>query len=160
MRTEMGYGITPRQDSDALVSGEGATKWVGAHLVLLFALSGCVLGGTVKSFAPAATPAGLDISVQLDRASYAGELLAVEDSALLLVVRHPNPDSTNVPRLARIPTRRIRHVSGVINMRGTWGVRNANDYRPLARYPQGVNADLEARLAAAYGVPAVRWVSP
>jgi hypothetical protein len=121
-------------------------------------IAGCVLGPTVDGFAPATTPAGLDISVQVERASYAGELLAVEDTALLMVVRFPNPDSSNVPRLARVATRRIRHVSGVISMRGTWTASNAEEYRPLSRYPQGVNAELEARLAAAYHVAGVRWV--
>jgi hypothetical protein len=121
-------------------------------------LAGCVMGGTVESFAPAATPAGLDVTLRLGGRSVAGELLAVEDSSLLLVVRFPNPDSSSMPRLARVQTRRIRSIEGSVALRGGWVPSDSAKYRRMARYPQGVNRDLEARLVAAYQVLAVGWV--
>jgi hypothetical protein len=98
------------------------------------------------------------LTVQLERRSITGELLAVEDTALMMVVRFPNPDSSDTPRIARVATRRIQGITGAVSSTGRWTAALAAKYRPLSRYPQGVSTDLEARLVAAYGVPAVRWI--
>ena len=129
-----------------------------AVMGVMLVVTGCVLGTTMESFTPAHSPAGMDVTLQVAERTYAGELLAVEDTALLLVVRFPNPDSSTVPRLARVPTRQIRDVTGLINVRERWVASDANRFRPLARYPQGVSSALEARLAEAYGVERVQWV--
>lgn len=132
------------------------TSFAAVGLTALVA--GCVLGARVETFAPAATPAGLDLTMQLERSGIAGELLAVEDTALLLVVRFPNPDSTDTPRLARVSTRQIKNLLNGIAPRGAWSSRHTKQLRPLARYPKGVTPDLEARLVAAYQVPRVGWL--
>src|SRR5690606_29243048 len=87
----------------------------------------------------------------------AGELLAVEDTALLVAVRWPHPDSSaSAPRLARIATRHIRAIDGPAPLRAAWHPKNRERYRLLSRYPQGVSASPEGELVAEVGPDALR----
>ena len=86
--------------------------------VLALMLTGCVLGPTVAGYTPANTIGGLELTVQLERRSITGELLAVEDTALMMVVRFPNPDSSDTPRIARVATRRIQGITGAVSSTG------------------------------------------
>jgi hypothetical protein len=127
--------------------------------MLLF--SSCVIGPTPAKWVPANTAQGLDVTLRTTRPFLAGELLAVEDTALFVAVRWPHPDSSaNTPRLARVATRHIRAIDGPAPLRSPWRPQVRERYRMLSRYPQGVSPALEAQLVAAYGADAVRWVTP
>lgn len=135
-------------------------RLVSVLLVLSVAITGCVLGSRVATFPPAQTPGGVDVTLRFGSSQLAGELLAVEDTSLLIAVRWPNPDSSNTPRLARVATRGIRAVAGPVSTRQGWAKSDPVRFRNVARYPQGVSTALEARLVAAYAVDSVRWVRP
>lgn len=117
-----------------------------AILPLALLVSGCAMGPKVRTYSPAHTPAGLELTVQSGRDAVTGELLAVLDTALLLVIHRPDPDSSGMPRLARVPAPR------------TWSAKEKEHHRLLARYPQGVSPQLEARLATAYQVDSIPWL--
>jgi hypothetical protein len=105
----------------------------------------------VKKFAPAHEPAGVAIRLRLHFGKgtqlVAGELLAVQDSGLLL------RDST---RIVFVPNDSVRY--GETTTRGT-GLSFARkpvgstreQLRLLSRFPGGVSADLLSSLLAAYG---------
>ena len=129
-----------------------------ALLALPTLVGGCVIGPKLATFGPATTPAGVDVMLQVERTQITGELLAVEDTAVLIVLRTPDGGKTGGPPLVRVPTRKISYVGGTVTMRGRWGNMHTARLRPLARYPQGVTPDLEARLAEAYQAPHVGWM--
>lgn len=129
-----------------------------AAVVAAVVATGCVLGATPAKFRPAQTPGGIELSLRLEERLVSGEILAVEDSAFLMTVRTPDPATGSLPRLARVPFRSIRHATGAVNLTPPWTHADLERVRLMARYPQGVNAALEARLVAAYAVDGVRWV--
>lgn len=118
------------------------------RLVLPLLLAACSIGPSGKSYAPAKGPAGAAVEIRLHgNRELGGELLAVEDSTLLLVenrqlIRVEIPAIQSI-RAPRISTRQLDQP-----MRGR--------LRLISRYPQGVSPDLEARLLQAYGALAVR----
>ncbi len=123
---------------------------------------GCV-GTHAGSLRPANEPAGVVATLHASRPGFAhepwelrrerlaGELLAVQDTAFLLLIDR---------RLTLIPYGAVRHgfaeqqenfyLSGRAPNRGL-----RERLRLVSRYPQGVSPELLARLLAAYGQPAV-----
>jgi hypothetical protein len=114
--------------------------------LLVATTTGCIIGGTVENYEPAHTASGRVLTLTVGTVTLSGELLAVQDSTVMMVVRWPNPDSSSVPRLARF------------RIPGSWTPGDRSRYTLEARYPGGVTASLEARLAAAYAVDSVRWL--
>jgi len=118
---------------------------------LLF-LAACSVGTTSRSYPPATGPAGATVTLELTgKRHVVGELLAVEDTTLLVLqerelVRVPLPliTSGKAPKLS---------FSGQ-SLTGEPRER----LRLISRYPQGVGAELEARLLEAYGQSGVREV--
>jgi len=117
-------------------------------LVLSLLLAACSIGPSGKSYPPAKGPAGAAVEIELHRnRGIGGELLAVEDTTLLLVenrqlirVAIPAVKSLRGPRIS------TRQLDEPMRQR----------LRLISRYPQGVSAELEARLLQAYGAPDVR----
>lgn len=123
------------------------------HLASLLGLAcvGCVVGGRVRSFEPANAPGGGTVTVRTKASAYTGELLALEDSTVLLVQRGT---------LMRVPARLIRAVDAPYG--GGLGQPDSTRrgrLRLIARYPKGVTTDLEQRLLEAYHQAAVKVVS-
>ncbi|HET7711791.1 MAG TPA: hypothetical protein VFL80_07665 [Thermoanaerobaculia bacterium] len=121
-------------------------------LLLALALTGCALGPKVDSFAPARSAAGIEASLALDGgASAKGELLAVEETALVLL---------NQKVVTRVPYSSIRSgtfpQSGVAITNGRFqNAESREKLRLLSRFPQGLTPPLLASLLAAYGQEAI-----
>ena len=135
-------------------------------------------GPEVHAFPPAVQPAGITSHIYVFDAFLQAELLAVEDSALLVLVDQLS-EHRLAGRFARIPFSRIRtarfmhaglvrysfsrfllpgrnhrpmpepYVSSGGNIGRNVGVRE--HLRRFSRFPQGVNEDLLSRLSTVYG---------
>ena len=121
-------------------------------LTALLLLGACLVGTTGRSYAPAKGPAGATVSLDLTgRREVSGELLAVEESSLLVLQER---------ELVRVAVALIE--SGKAPKISFSGEGLAGDTRErlrlVSRYPQGVSAELEARLLQAYGATAVRQI--
>ena len=124
-------------------------------------VSGCAIGPVPSGYPPALGPAGAQLRLQVGRVFVVGELLAVEDTTLLLAVNAvgtPGGDST--APLVRVPLRSIKTTAGLFHITGRWRDEDRYRYRPISRYPAGVPPELEHRLLAAFGADSVRWVQP
>lgn len=129
-------------------------------VVALGALNGCTIGQTVSDVSIARQPLGVEVRVSVDDREIAGELLALGDSALLLL-----GDS-----LTLIPYRVIR--GGQSLRSGGWRrtvqigprftlIRSDREWlRLVSRYPQGASPELVRGLLQAYGQDSVRVVTP
>lgn len=124
---------------------------LGASALLL--LAACPVGTTGKGYAPAKGPAGATVTLELTaRPQIVAELLAVEESALLVV---------REGRVARVPLSLVASGKAPkVSFTGpTLTGETRERLRLISRYPQGVSADLEARLLEAYGQSGVEEVS-
>lgn len=124
------------------------------HLVSIlgFACAACVVGQHLDSFEPANGPAGgtVTLTTKVKPIGYMGELLAVEDSALLLVRNDT---------LMRVPSSLIRSIDAPYGGgSGKLDKHQREKLRLISRYPKGVTPDLEQRLLAAYHQPGVKVV--
>jgi hypothetical protein len=114
--------------------------------VALIALMGCMLGPTTRTFAPAHGPKGIEADLRFKVGRLAGEVLEVQDSALVLL-------STN--RVVRVPIEAI--VIGRFSRRGTLIQEGHVDRGTLAslklvsRFPAGMTPEIRTRLLAVYG---------
>lgn len=114
-------------------------------------VAACTIGTHAKNYAPAKGPAGAMVNLQLtDRTRITGELLAVEQTALLIL-----RDS----QLVRIELSRVRTGSAPkLSFNGQLRGDSRDRLRLISRYPQGVSPELEGQLARAYGQGGVRTV--
>jgi hypothetical protein len=112
--------------------------------LLALVLTGCAIGPGPESFLPATSPAGIAVEIEsVQRARMTGELLEVQDTALLVL-------ADKQVRLA--PYRAIR--AAVFHQRGDlWlgGTRTPepsqrDELRRLARFPAGTPAEARRRL--------------
>lgn len=140
-------------------------------------MSACIpyYGPDVNEFAPATRPAGIAAVLDVGGDTFRAEILALDDDALIVLVDR-TPQHTMAGRLARIPLAGI-HAAEFENAGGfdysfwtfflAWGPPEPPDPLSLvtqgtdpaiherlnlmARYPQGVNAELLAHLESVYG---------
>ena len=118
---------------------------VGCCLIV----AACTVGTHARNYQPARGPAGAMVNLELlDKSRTRGELLAVEDSTLLLL---RDSQLVRVP-LSQVRSGRAPKVS--FNSRMRTGTRE--QLRLISRYPQGVSTELEGRLLTAYGQREVR----
>jgi hypothetical protein len=119
--------------------------------ILLAGAVACSVGPRPEKIQPAREPAGATIGLQLrggrSKLLVTGELLAVQDSGLLV------RDTT---RIVLVPNRAIRTgtllVPGIgLTFSGRPSGATRERLRLVSRYPAGVPADLLRRLLAAYG---------
>lgn len=122
-------------------------------VLALLLVAACPIGTTGRGYAPAKGPAGATVTLELTgHRRIVGELLAVEDTALLVLedrqlVRVPLPliVSGNAPKVS------------FNGQAATGGLGEPGErLRLISRYPQGVSAELEERLLQAYGQSGVR----
>ena len=116
----------------------------------IFLLGACYVGTSARNYAPAKGPAGAMLELDLEGARKAGgELLAVEDSTLLLLVGR---------NLVRLPMSQVKHGRAPKLSFSRDDLRGEKRYRLrlISRYPQGLTPELEARLLEAYGADSVR----
>ena len=118
-------------------------------LPLLLALAGCSTGPSLRSFAPAKSPAGVQAELRVGGRNerVRGEVLEVRDSSLILV--------RDGARVTLIPIRRIYSGKfakvGYLIGQGEISDGDRRRLRLLSRFPGGMQPDIEARLLAVYG---------
>ena len=118
--------------------------------VVVLGVGGCHSGPSAEHFAPAMGPRGVLVSVDVGRSKVSGELLEVQDSALLVL-------QLDVTKVMLVPLREIRtavfHQRGPMVMHGAFiiGGTAAAEARLLSRYPAGLTPTLRTALLAAYG---------
>lgn len=127
------------------------------RLLLLAAagfLTGCPVGNNLATFEPAQRPGGIIVEVRLKRDNSAinGELLAVQDSAFLVL----STAKTQIVRINEAAIRRVKASYGSFIAPVTGVERDR--IRKASRYPSGVSAELERRLLDVYRLSAVTLV--
>ena len=135
-----------------------------AFLSLLLSAA-CTIGPGVGGFRPAQGPEGVSARLTLtsEAGELAGEVLAVEESALLIYVhREGSGREERLDRyLARVPFGAVRRADFQQVGKGNDVLRDPEflgRLRLVSRYPQGVSEELLARIEQAYGE--VRMVEP
>ena len=110
-------------------------------------LPACYHGPSIYTFYPVQRPTGVDADLRLAKTRVSGELLEVQDSALIVL--------TDSERVVSVPLRGIR--VGTFDKLGTLIVEGFDTksavvrLRPFSRFPAGLTAALRARLLAVYG---------
>jgi hypothetical protein len=114
--------------------------------VAVLGFSACMVGPSTRTFAPANWPDGIEADLRLKRSRIQGELLAVQDSALLVL----RDDRVVLVLLAAI---RVGSFSqrGVLVENGHALRGTLPRLRLVSRFPAGLTPELKARLLAAYG---------
>jgi hypothetical protein len=119
------------------------------------ALAACHSGPSVESFAPARGPYGIEVDLRVAREHILGELLEVQDSALLV---------RRGAQLLLVPLRVIKSGSfdtrGVLISGGRADPKVLEQLRLVSRFPAGLTPELRARLLAAYGQTEIERVGP
>ena len=110
-------------------------------------LAACYHGPSIYTFDPVNRPSGVDADLRLQKTRVSGELLEVQDSALIVL--------TDSKKVVSVPLRAIR--AGVFDKLGTLLIEGLEPQSALAklrsfsRFPFGLTPELRARLLAAYG---------
>lgn len=128
-------------------------RTISGGLLAPLLLAACMVGTSGRNYAPAKSPAGATVSIDLgDSRRITGELLAVEETTLLVLQEH---------ELIRVAVTLIRSGKAPkISFTGQSLVDTTRErLRLVSRYPQGVSPELEARLLQAYGTTSVRQIS-
>jgi hypothetical protein len=118
---------------------------ISAAVVLLAA---CYHGPSIRNFEPANAPDGIAADLRLRKARIHGELLAVEDSALIVL--------TDQDRIVMAPLDSIRQgifgdLGEVLGESGDIHRNRRERLRLLSRFPGGLTPEIRTRLLAAYG---------
>jgi hypothetical protein len=123
----------------------------GVSALLFFAVLGCHVGRNIDTFAPAQWPDGVEISLTLRGGGTAwGELLAVQDTAFVVLVR----DTVVLVTYGAIAGAQVTQVGQLHEIPP--GPEDATSLRLVSRFPQGLAPDLLARLLAAYRQSALK----
>jgi hypothetical protein len=130
------------------------SKFVFSALAITM-IAGCFVGPSVESYAVSGTPYGAQVTIAVEGKRFDAELLAVRDSALLVLRER---------EILLIPFQTITDATFARTAAG-YAVTLSNGRPPTAeqaerlrlqsRYPQGVSPELERRLLTAYGQPAI-----
>ncbi len=121
------------------------------HPMLLAFLSlsivGCHMGARAETMAVATSPVGATANLTLAQGSTSGELLAVEDTGLLILRGQSLvPVSYSVIRIAAFPDVGVRYsIDGRVPNLAT-----IRSLRLVSHFPQGMSKDIRATLAARY----------
>jgi hypothetical protein len=121
-------------------------------LLALLQLAACSVGTTGKNYPPAKGPAGASVMLELGgKRTLAGELLAVEDSSLVVQaggrlhrVSLPSIRSGKAPKISFTGPALNDSIQGRLRL--------------VSRFPQGISPELERRLLEAYGQPAMQEI--
>jgi hypothetical protein len=131
-------------------------RYIGVllSLVAVGALTGCPVGANLGTFEPAQRPGGITVEVTLlkSKTPISGELLAVQDSAFLVL----NLERTKIVRIKEAAIRRVKASYGsfIAPVRAF----ERDRIRAASRYPKGVGAELEKKLLDAYRLNSVTMV--
>ncbi len=123
---------------------------VGAALAAL-ALVACHVGTRVFSFGPAVDPEGVSAQIVTNAGTFEAELLAVSDTALLLLRNR----TVVLARYAVIRAATFQQVSETVDRGVAPDSATRERLRLISRFPQGVSREQLRALLAAYGQAAV-----
>jgi hypothetical protein len=120
-----------------------------AVAVAVLGIGACHAGLSAKRFIDTSGPEGIQVNVELGHGRLLGELLEVQDSALLVLRLTPE-------QVVSVPLRGIRtavyYKRGLFMYRGAFvDEPRAVEARLLSRYPNGLTPALRAALLASYG---------
>ena len=107
----------------------------------------CYHGPSVYTFEPVQRPNGVDADLRLGKTRVRGELLEVQDTALIVL--------TDSARVVSVPLRLIQ--AGTFDKLGTLIIEGLKPQsavvrlRPFSRFPAGLTPELRTRLLAVYG---------
>jgi hypothetical protein len=119
-------------------------------------LAACQVGTKPSTFPPAVTPNGVTATIRtVEKATVTGELLAVEDSALL--VWRAGTAMARVP-LDAIELATFAKLRVTIDRGHALSRDDREQLRLTSRFPQGIREDTMARLLEASGAQAVEEV--
>jgi len=110
-------------------------------------LAACYHGPSIYTWDPVQRPTGVDADLRLEKTRVSGELLEVQDSALIVL--------TDSKRVVSVPLREIR--DGTFDKLGTLIVQGVDTIsalvrlRPFSRFPAGLTPELRLRFLAVYG---------
>ena len=110
-------------------------------------LTACYHGPSLYTFDPVRGPTGVDADLRLKKQRVSGELLEVQDSAVIVL--------TDSKRVVLVPLRAIQ--AGLFDKLGTLLIEGLDPQPALAklrsfsRFPFGLTPELRTRLLAAYG---------
>jgi len=126
-------------------------------LALVLVMGGCTFGPRVDHEPLAREPRGANVTLQARNASVAGELLAVQDTALLVL--------TTEQRMVLVPYRGLRRGDAEMRIPIVRGGEPPSEaqrtrLRRVSRYPQGVDSALQRALLDAYGQPEIEVFRP
>ena len=120
-------------------------RYIVISSVLVFAA--CYHGPSIYTFDPVRRPTGVDADLRLKKQRVSGELLEVQDSAVIVL--------TDSKRVVLVPLRAVQ--AGLFDKLGTLLIEGLDPHSALAklrsfsRFPFGLTPELRARLLAAYG---------
>ena len=117
--------------------------------VIALGIGGCHAGLSAERFIETSGPEGIQVNMELGHGRLRGELLEVQDSALLVL-------RLNAEQVVSVPLREIRAAvyrnRGLFIRRGAFvDEATAAEARLLSRYPAGLTPALRAALLASYG---------
>lgn len=138
-----------------------------AFLLATTVLTGCMVGQKVSSFSPARGAQGVRVDIQKGMGSWisGAELLAIQDTALLVLRVHRRPVSQERvawadQQVVLVPLRIIQTarfaqmgISTLVEDGRFRSMSGREQVRLVSRYPQGVGPELLSALLAAYGQP-------
>jgi hypothetical protein len=117
--------------------------------VAVLGIGACHAGLSAERFIAMSGPEGIQVNLELRRGRLPGELLEVQDTALLVL-------RLNAEQVMLVPLREIR--TAVYKKRGMFIYRGAfvdearaAEARLLSRYPTGLTPALRGALLASYG---------
>lgn len=120
-------------------------RYITISSLLVFAA--CYHGPSIYKFEPVQRPNGVDADLRLGKTRVRGELLEVQDTALIVL--------TDSARVVSVPLRAIQ--AGTFDKLGTLIIEGLEPQsavtrlRPFSRFPAGLTPELRARLLAVYG---------
>ena len=124
-----------------------AARVLAASLVC--AGAGCMIGGKPERYQPAAAPEGVSATVALRGERFDVELLALDDTALIVRRLNVTPPVAYV-RYASIRGAKFNQV-GILETGRPPDARVREKLRLVSRFPQGLSADLLRELLTLHG---------
>jgi hypothetical protein len=120
-------------------------RYIAISSVLVFAA--CYHGPSIYKFPPVQEPYGVDADLRWQKTRVRGELLEVQDSALIVLT--DSNKIVSVP-VSVIETGMFDKLGQLIGP-GLKPVVALAKLRPFSRYPTGLTPELRARLLEVYG---------
>lgn len=118
-------------------------------VALLCAAAACTVGGRPESYVPATTPEGVTTTVTLRSERFEAELLALDDTALIVRRLYAMPPVVFV-RYTALRGAQFKQVGALETGRPPLP-RVREKLRLVSRFPQGLSADLLRELLTIHG---------